>query len=43
MQGRIIHMGEKIVQTAGREAHAAEMVFPIGAPNDAFAQYGGLK
>jgi 4-carboxymuconolactone decarboxylase len=22
-----------------KEAHAAEMVFPIGAPNDAFAQY----
>ncbi len=29
----------EIKQTAGREAHAAEMVFPIGAPNDAYAQY----
>jgi 4-carboxymuconolactone decarboxylase len=35
-------MKEKIVQTAGneeKEAHAAEMVFPIGAKNDAFAKY----
>jgi 4-carboxymuconolactone decarboxylase len=36
-------MSEKIVQTAGREdaksAHQSEMVFPIGAPNDAFAKY----
>lgn len=24
---------------SGKAAHAAEMVFPIGAPNDAFAQY----
>jgi 4-carboxymuconolactone decarboxylase len=39
MKGRILSMGEKIVQTAGKEAHAAEMVFPIGAPNDAFAKY----
>ncbi len=23
----------------GKAAHAAEMIFPIGAPNDAFAQY----
>ncbi len=23
----------------GKSAHAAEMVFPVGAPNDAFAQY----
>ncbi|MCC8071081.1 MAG: carboxymuconolactone decarboxylase family protein [Bacteroidales bacterium] len=24
---------------AGKAAHAAEMIFPIGAPNDAYAQY----
>jgi hypothetical protein len=23
----------------GKSAHTAEMAFPIGAPNDAFAQY----
>jgi 4-carboxymuconolactone decarboxylase len=36
-------MSEKIVQTAGKcaskSAHAAEMVFPIGASNDAYAKY----
>jgi 4-carboxymuconolactone decarboxylase len=36
-------MSEKIVQTAGRadakSLHQSEMVFPIGAPNDAFAKY----
>ena len=26
-------------QTAGRDAHANAMVFPIGQPNDGFAQY----
>ena len=36
---------KKITQTAGKNedeamrAHAASMVFPIGQPNDAFAQY----
>ncbi len=32
----------KIVQTAGdngKSAHEASMIFPIGAPNDGFAQY----
>ncbi|MCD8013202.1 MAG: carboxymuconolactone decarboxylase family protein [Lachnospiraceae bacterium] len=28
-----------VVLTDAKEAHAAEMIFPIGAPNDAFAQY----
>jgi 4-carboxymuconolactone decarboxylase len=39
MKGRIMSMEQKIVQTAEKEAHAAEMVFPIGAPNEAFAEY----
>lgn len=30
---------EDIVPIDAKEAHAAEMVFPVGAPNDAFAQY----
>ncbi|MCD8366644.1 MAG: carboxymuconolactone decarboxylase family protein [Clostridiales bacterium] len=30
---------EEARPASAKEAHAAEMVFPIGAPNDAFAQY----
>ncbi len=30
---------EDTAPETAKEAHAAEMVFPIGAPNDAFAQY----
>ncbi|MCD7787134.1 MAG: carboxymuconolactone decarboxylase family protein [Oscillospiraceae bacterium] len=30
---------EDAAPTDAKSAHAAEMVFPIGAPNDAFAQY----
>jgi 4-carboxymuconolactone decarboxylase len=30
---------QKNINLDAKSAHAAEMVFPIGAPNDAFAQY----
>ncbi len=30
---------EQETDESGKAAHAAEMIFPIGAPNDAFAQY----
>ena len=30
---------ERVVQTAGRDAHAKEMVFPIGTRNEAYAKY----
>ncbi len=30
---------EVITDDSGKSAHSAEMIFPIGAPNDGFAQY----
>ncbi|MCC8111397.1 MAG: carboxymuconolactone decarboxylase family protein [Ruminococcus sp.] len=40
----VFHMAKEIwrddgVVTDAKSAHAAEMIFPIGAPNDAFAKY----
>ena len=30
---------ENTDENAGKKAHEAEMVFPVGAPNDAYAKY----
>jgi 4-carboxymuconolactone decarboxylase len=38
-QAREIWTDEPPVPEDAKSAHAAEMVFPIGAPNDAYAQY----
>lgn len=32
-------MAEKITQTDAKAVHASQMMFPIGAPNDDYAQY----